>query len=199
MLADIIESASRRGFIGRGSVTTAIEHARGFAAGVADPPPRLIDLGSGGGLPGLVLATDWPDTVVTLVDANQRRCEFLRDAVDRLGYDDRVAVVVARAEVLGHQLDFRAQYDVVTARSFGAPAVTAECAAPFLKLGGQLIVSEPPTPEGDRWPEDGLALLGLSLGADWTAPFRYRALVQRSLCPMRYPRRVGIPVKRPLF
>jgi 16S rRNA (guanine527-N7)-methyltransferase len=135
---------------------------------------------------------------VTLVDANQRRCAFLDDAVTRLGFQDRVTVVATRAELLGHEADFRAGYDVVTARGFGRPAVTAECAAPLLRVGGRLIVSEPPT-DDDRWPAEGLALLGLELGSVWTTPYRYRSLVQVSLCPARYPRRVGVPAKRPLF
>lgn len=154
-------------------------------------------------MPGLVLAGEWRDTAVTLLDSNQRRCAFLREAVARLGYGERVEVLEARAEDAGRRPDLRGSYDLVTARGFGSPSVTAECAAPFLRVGGQLLVSEPPAsePGGDpgRWPEDGVALLGLVVVASWTTPYHYRSLRQASRCPERFPRRVGVPTKRPLF
>jgi 16S rRNA (guanine527-N7)-methyltransferase len=91
----------------------------------------------------------------------------------------------------------------VVVRSFGPPAVTAECGAPFLRVGGLLVVSEPPAEEGkaleERWPADGLAPLGLEPAERWTEPFTYHASRQVTPCPDRYPRRVGIPTKRPLF
>jgi 16S rRNA (guanine527-N7)-methyltransferase len=91
-------------------------------------------------------------------------------------------------------------------RSFGPPAVVAECAAPFLEVGGRLVVSEPPGPL-DRWDHaEELAELGLAVPpADPSDPSdphgrgSYRTLIQISACPPRYPRRVGIPAKRPLF
>ena len=91
--------------------------------------------------------------------------------------------------------------DLVTARGFGPPAVTAECAAPFLVLGGQLLVSEPPESDPDsRWPAAGLALLGMNLDQVTSpTPAHYAVIDQGERCPDRYPRRVGIPVKRPLF
>lgn len=202
-LAEVVAEAQRLGFIGKGSVSSAIEHARGFAAGVDGQPGRVLDLGSGGGLPGLVLAAEWSTARVTLLDSQQRRCAFLRKAVDGLDYDDRVEVVEARAESAGQQARLRGRYDVVTARGFGRPAVTAECGAPFLRVGGLLVVSEPPG-RGDvddvsRWPASGLRLLGLGIGSGWVTEFRYRSLVQMEPCPARYPRRVGVPAKRPLF
>jgi 16S rRNA (guanine527-N7)-methyltransferase len=91
----------------------------------------------------------------------------------------------------------------VTARGFGRPAITAECAAPFLRLGGLLVVSEPPPSSvaaaGERWPADGLALCGLAPERVWATAFHYRSLRQSSPCPDRLPRRVGVPAKRPLF
>jgi 16S rRNA (guanine527-N7)-methyltransferase len=201
-LAAVVAEAQRHGFVGKGPVSSAIEHARGFAAGVEEPPGRVLDLGSGGGLPGLALADEWPTARVTLLDSQQRRCAFLRAAVEQLGYDDRVEVVEARAEIAGRQPGLRGGFDVVTARSFGRPAVTAECGAPFLRVEGWLVVSEPPGGgdlDDSRWPAAGLAMLGLSRGAEWASEFRFQSLVQTSVCPDRYPRRVGVPGKRPLF
>jgi 16S rRNA (guanine527-N7)-methyltransferase len=92
----------------------------------------------------------------------------------------------------------------VTARSFGRPAVVAECAAPLLKAGGWLVVSEPPPPSkggptGVRWPQEPLRQLGLSAGEEVHEEFGYRVLRQLEPCPERYPRRVGVPAKKPLF
>jgi 16S rRNA (guanine527-N7)-methyltransferase len=89
----------------------------------------------------------------------------------------------------------------VTARGFGPPPVTAECAAPFLRLGGHLVVSEPRDGEAaeDRWPEGPLAGLGLTAAGEWRDPFHYRRFRQATPCPATYPRRTGQPAKRPLF
>ena len=85
------------------------------------------------------------------------------------------------------------------ARSFAGPAVTAECGSPFLRVGGRLIVAEPPGCTPERWDPSALAELGLRLEGASTGPTSYQSLVQVALCPQRYPRRVGIPAKRPLF
>lgn len=90
--------------------------------------------------------------------------------------------------------------DAVTARGFGPPAATAECGAPLLRVGGRMVVSEPPGGSPERWPADGLDQLGLSGGRPVAAAgSAYRLLVQERLCDPRFPRRTGIPAKRPLF
>jgi len=78
-----------------------------------------LDLGSGGGLPGLVLGDLWPDCRFTLVDAGERRCDFLRSAVERCHFSDRFTVLHGRAEALGHEAALRGAFDGVVARSFG--------------------------------------------------------------------------------
>ena len=93
----------------------------------------------------------------------------------------------------------RGQVDLVVARSFAAPGVTAECGGPFLRLGGRLVIAEPPGGQPDRWDADQLSLLGLDLGARVTGRTSYQILVQSGPCPDRFPRRVGVPAKRPLF
>jgi 16S rRNA (guanine527-N7)-methyltransferase len=202
-LAELITEAQRRGFVGDAPVEEAVRHARGFATGVDIPPVTFIDLGSGGGLPGLALIDVWPDARAVLVDANQKRCAFLRDAVEALGVDDRVSVLEGRAEALGRSSEHRGAVDVIVARGFGRPAVTAECAAPFLRVGGLLVVSEPPDALATdaRWPSAGLEAseLGLVREKAWTEAFSYQSLRQVSPCPERFPRRVGVPAKRPLF
>jgi len=139
-----------------------------------------------------------PDVRWVLLDGSATRCRFLAEMLDPLGLTPRVEVVESRAEEAGRRADLRGSFDLVVARSFAAPAVTAECAAPLLGVGGRLVVAEPPEP-ADRWPATGLDRLGMEVGertADLTA---YQVLLQVRLCPDRYPRRTGVPTKRPLF
>lgn len=157
-----------------------------------------LDLGSGAGLPGLVLAMDLPDSTWVLLDASVRRTAWLATAVAELGLEARVRVVTDRAEIVGRHPHHRRRYDAVVARSFGPPAVVAECAAPLLAAGGSLLVSEPPGPD-DRWPHDKVASLGLQLVAVTGSAPRIAKLRSTSGCPDRFPRRVGIPSKRPLW
>lgn len=199
LIAALIGEAQQRGFVGTAPIDHAVAHARGFAEALDVAPSSFVDLGSGGGLLGLVLAELWPAVAAVLVDANRKRCVFLRNAVTRLGLDARVTVVEERAEVVGRDPEHRGRHPLVVARSFGAPAVTAECAAPLLKVSGRLVVSEPPEDGSDRWPVEGLELVGLRQDRTYRSPFHYRVMVQDEPCPERYPRRVGIPAKRPLF
>lgn len=200
-LARVLRDQRARDLLGPDPVEAQIAHSRGFATALGPPVPRrVVDLGSGGGLPGLVLAVAaWPASQVALVDASQRRCTYLELVVQQLDLAPRVTVQWARAEELGRDPAWRAVADVVVARSFGPPAAVAECAAPLLAVGGRLVVSEPPDP-GDRWPAAGLALLGLEHRAwEGTAGPLYAVLNQVLPCPDAYPRRVGIPARRPLF
>ena len=171
-----------------------MEHAQGFA--IVDPPVGALDLGSGGGVPGLVLALHWPASDWVLLDANDRRAAFLEGAVAELELVERVRVVRRRAEEAGHDRGLRSSFDLVTARSFGPPAVTSECASAFLQVNGSLIVSEPPEEAADRWPVAPLAALGLR---DLGRHGRVRLLRQTTLAPATVPRRVGVPAKRPLW
>jgi 16S rRNA (guanine527-N7)-methyltransferase len=164
---------------------------------------RVLDLGSGGGLPGLVLATYRPQLELTLLEARQRACRFLREAVTALDLA-RVTVVEARAEDAARRPDLRESFDAVVARSFGSPAVTAECAVGFLRPGGRLVVSEPPgDEEGDgaavRWSQPGLEELGLSPPAPGAGAGASYVLMEKRRSDDRWPRRVGIPAKRPLW
>jgi 16S rRNA (guanine527-N7)-methyltransferase len=207
-LLEVLEHARSLDLLGPMALDEQVDHALGFAHAFAharadDPiPGRWLDLGSGGGLPGLVLAQHWPATPAALLDAAERRTTFLAEAVLELGWADRVQVVRARAEEAGSMgSDLRAGFDVVWARSFGSPPVTAECAAPFLKPGGLLVVSEPPTPgqTAARWPREGLAQLGQEPLTTVRGRFGYQVILQASACPERFPRRSGVATKRPLY
>ena len=174
-------------------------HAHRFADAATPLPDVALDLGSGGGLPGLVLAVAFPTTRWVLLDSRQRSGEFLAEAVGRLGIADRVEVVVTRAEDLGRDAAHRGRYGLVTARGFGPPGVTAECASPLLAVGGRLVVSEPPD-SGERWPSAGLAEFGLRLSNRRDlGEAHFAVLEQDEPCPARFPRRSGMPAKRPRF
>ncbi|HEX6311963.1 MAG TPA: RsmG family class I SAM-dependent methyltransferase [Acidimicrobiia bacterium] len=199
-LLDVLEEARRRGFLGPGPVEEQVRHAEILAELAAPPPRSFLDLGSGGGIPGLVLAHRWPEAQGVLVDAGERRCRFLREAVVGLTLGGRVQVACGRAEELAREPAWRESTELVVARSFGAPAVTAECAVGFLERGGRLVVSEPPEPDETRWPAAGLRRLGLA-----GPVIRRRAGVSVAVLTVvepvsrRWPRRVGIPAKRPLW
>jgi 16S rRNA (guanine527-N7)-methyltransferase len=234
LLAQILDEARAAGFLGPGPLDIQLRHSEGFVTvsrrlwpdGLT--PPVLLDLGSGGGLPGLVVAVCWPQVSLVLLDSHGRRTAFLSDAVRRLGLEGRVSVRQDRAEVAGRDPELRGHFDGVLARSFGRPAVVAECAAPLLRTGGWLIVSEPPShspgdPPGDhpnapsgrpqgvledvagdpqeprRWPAEPLRQLGLEPERLVHEEFDFQTLHQTEPCPERFPRRDGMPSKRPLF
>ncbi|HVF13353.1 MAG TPA: RsmG family class I SAM-dependent methyltransferase [Acidimicrobiales bacterium] len=208
-LLPVLEEARALGLLGPGPLLPHLDHALGFgAAASADDGGGdeglaawgCLDLGSGGGVPGLPLAVAWPQSRWTLVDAGARRVDFLVGAVRRMALEDRVEVVGGRAEQLARHPRMRGCFDLVVARGFAPPAVTAECAAGFLVPGGRAVVSEPPGGRPSRWPASGLAPLGMEPdGPIEVAGASYQVLRQRAPCPDRYPRRTGIPSKRPLF
>ena len=176
-----------------------IEHGRALLAALPERG-RVLDLGSGGGLPGLVLAHDRPALDLTLLEARQRACRFLHEALTNLARP-RVVVVEARAEEAARQPGLRESFDAVVARAFGPPAATAECAVGFIRPGGRLVVSEPPD-GGDpflRWPDDGLDALGYGAAAPGGGPGASFVTLEKIRCDERWPRRVGLPAKRPLW
>lgn len=202
-IVEVLESARELGFLGPGPVEAHIDHALTLAALIGPPPPRFLDLGSGGGVPGLVLADHWSEAEAALVDAGERRCEFLDEAVSRLGFSSRVSVRCGRAEDLARDATLRAAFPLVIARGFGAPPVVAECSVGFLSPGGQLVVTEPPAGEDPlevRWPPERLLDLGFAAArALRSGEVGAVALSMTGPPDDRWPRRVGIPRKRPLW
>jgi 16S rRNA (guanine527-N7)-methyltransferase len=201
-LTAILEEAQRLGFLGPGPVDRHVAHALAMAACLPGDARRGLDLGSGGGVPGLVLAAACSGLEIVLLDAKERRCRFLRHAVTALDLVSRAEVVEARAEEAARRPDLRERMDVVVARSFSLPAVTAECATGFLRPGGHLIVSEPPEgaeAAGCRWPEDALDTLGFGPAALCGGGAGAFAVLEKRRSEERWPRRVGVPSKRPLW
>ena len=149
-----------RGAIGTTSLDDAVAHAERYVALLPHGPASVADLGSGGGLPGLVIAVRRPDLLMVLVERRLARADQLRRAVSALGLDDRVSV---HADDVRSLAATRPQgFDIVTARSFAAPPVTARWAGRLLRSGGVLLVSEPPVVDDTRWPADVLHAAGLA-------------------------------------
>lgn len=207
-LNGVLEEARTLGFLGPGPVAPQLAHAVAFLdlleveAGAAGP---FLDLGSGGGIPGLVLACVLTDSRWVLLDSMIRRTRFLEEAVERLDLGGRVEVITARAETFGRDAAHRMRYRGIVARSFAAPPVLAECAAPLLQRGGTVVVSEPPAEGGDsgprpgRWDDAALASLGLSVDRWEAGPPAFVRLRQAGRCPRTYPRAVGVPAASPLW
>lgn len=200
-LDEVLELQRRRDVVGREPTAALRAHSAGYATALGATPEVVVDLGSGGGVPGLVLAVEgWPTARLTLLDASQRRCTYLELCVADLDLGNRVDVLWARAEETGRDPVRRGAADAVVARSFGPPAATAECAASLLRPGGALVVSEPPGGSGDRWDADGLARLGLAVETtEVVEGATFTRLRQVEPCPDVYPRRPGMPARRPLF
>lgn len=153
------------------AVRAIVERRRSGGVGPTDPEagrsssrpvgPTLADIGSGAGVPGLVLAESLPEVAVTLIDRREGRVSWLEEAAATLsGAPIGIQVWCADVYDLAHG-DARASFDFVTARAFGTPAATAELGGALLGVGGVLLVSEPPETL-HRWDEVDLAGLGLA-------------------------------------
>jgi 16S rRNA (guanine527-N7)-methyltransferase len=173
-LLSVLQGLRERGALGEASLPDAVRHAEAFVAAMPPSTRRVIDLGSGGGLPGLVLAARLPHAAFVFADRRERRMDLVQLACVRLGLTDRVTVLTGDVVALSRRDDLRGTFDVVTARAFGDPLTTVRAARPFLGEAGVVIVSEPPdladSPPADeavsaRWPAAALAALGLRLSS----------------------------------
>ena len=165
---------------------------------VMAPPAsaRLVDVGSGGGAPGLPLAIVQSDLAVTLVEADRRKAAFLGHVVALLALGDRVAVVDRRAEEIGHDPRHREAYDLATSRATASPAVLCELALPLVRPGGSLgaLVGDAVAAAAACAEASRLCGGGPPRGA---AP-GVLAVPKVAPTDLRYPRRTGTPARRPL-
>ena len=175
------------------------------------PPPRanavlrIIDIGTGAGIPGVPLKILFPEIRLVLLEATEKKAAFLRHISDRLVLAD-VEVVTGRAEDVARQRRYRESFDIVVSRAV-APLVTlAELALPFCAIGGSFIAQK----KGDlaseiSRAEKAINLLGGRLREVRTVDLeefsdeRQLVVIDKELAtPELYPRRPGIPSKRPL-
>ncbi len=161
-LIETLREAQRFGFFGARPIEQSIDHSMQFVHALGDltPGSRLIDIGSGGGLPGLVLADCYPTVEIFLLDRREKRTDFLRRAVGRLGWS-HVTVIAADVgdEITSVESGRSAAFDVVTARGFGPPEVTVRAARRLIGCEGRIVISDPPVEE--RWPTGLVAELSL--------------------------------------
>jgi len=197
-LEAVLEDARRIGLLGPDPVERHLAHGRTWASTLG--PTEFLDLGSGAGVPGLVLATEWSEVRGALLDGQIRRTAWLRTAVARLGVGDRIQVVEGRAEDLSHDPAYREAYPLVVARGFGPPPATAECGSGFVRVGGALSVSEPPGGVSERWSVEGLRRVGLEISSQVVHPIASFVILDKH-APLgdEFPRRRNLPLKSPLW
>ena len=153
---------------------------------VRDYEGPIVDVGSGGGAPGIPLAASLPDRQVTLLEAERRKAEFLRRWKEGL---ENLDVIWGRAEEQPTDL-----YGVAVAKALAPPPVAAEWCLPLVRPGGAVVLWVGPSAEVDR-----VALVAEQVGGG--APEdRDGLLVIPKLepTPERFPRRPGMARKRPL-
>jgi len=172
----------------------------------APPPARLIDVGTGGGFPGLALAIAWPGAQLTLVDSVARKLEAVEAMAEAVGLGDRVRVRRERAERTGHAPECRGHFDGAMARAVASAPVVAEYLVPLLAPRGQAVLYR------GQWTDTDQADLERALhplSARLEAVKRQELPAGRGLrhavwlrpqdpCPKAYPRAVGLPAKAPL-
>lgn len=208
-IADLLRVARSRGVLGPGEVEAHVDHSSSVAAAVEEvlggrEPRRFLDLGSGAGLPGLVCLACWEGSSGVLLEARERPAALLRRALAALDLEGRGAVVRERAEEAAWEDGLREAFEVVVARAFGSPSATAECATGFVEPGGLLVVTEPPAVRAERWSLGGLERLGFGAPAwqRWAGSEGRGATVmvaRKERSAEGWPRRIGVPVRRPLW
>jgi len=163
-LIDALGDAQRIGMLGPGDLGPAVDQAVALARLIPENAASFVDLGSGGGLPGLVVAVARPELSGLLVDRRGKRVDLLVRLIGRLGLTGRVQAVEADVIDLPRRYP-GATWSVATSRGFGSPAYTAQHAAPLLAPGGHLLVTEPPGSAGERWNSPEVRQFGLALVA----------------------------------
>ena len=172
---------------------------------LSDAPAKVVDIGTGAGLPGIALKIACPNIELTLIDSTQKKALFLDHIVSTLKLEG-VSVVTGRAEELAHDVRYREHFDAVLARGVAKLASLAELTLPFCAVGGAFIAMKtwPPDAEVDE-AERAMNVMGGRLRQ--IMRIGLAGLEDRSLVvidkvrptPENYPRRSGVPQKRPLL
>jgi len=169
------------------------------------PPERLVDVGTGAGFPGLPLKIIYPKMALTLVESVGKKADFCRHVVRTLGLSG-VEVVQDRAEVLGQSPAHREKYDWAVARAVAILPVLAEYLLPLVRVGGGMLAMKGESgPAEAHAAEHALRLLGghlrqlVPVTLPGVVEERYLVVIDKiAVTPSGYPRRVGLPAKKPL-
>jgi 16S rRNA (guanine527-N7)-methyltransferase len=162
----------------------------------------LVDVGSGAGLPGLPIKIARPDLDLTLIEADQGKAAFLVHACAALGLE-RVDVVARRAEDAGHDPRLREKFDVAVARALAPMPVLVELCLPFVRVGGRLLAQKTES-EDVSTAAHAIEMLGGEPAVVHAARSAARGggtiveIRKARPSPERYPRRPGVPGRRPL-
>jgi 16S rRNA (guanine527-N7)-methyltransferase len=163
---------------------------------------KVVDVGSGGGLPGLPLKIARPELTVTLIEADQAKAAFLVQACAQLGLTG-VEVLARRAEELGQDPRLRESFDLAIARALAPMPVLVELCLPFVRVGGRLLAQKTDKEEVAA-AQHAIELLGGSLDGMVPAPSNARrsgtviTVTKITPTPAAYPRRPGVPSRKPL-
>lgn len=169
------------------------------------PPFNILDIGSGAGFPGIVLKILYPEILLTLIDSLQKRIEFLNNLALRIKLND-VKALHGRAEEFGQNINHREKYTYVVSRAVANLAVLAEFCLPLTQVGGSFIAMKGSKAQEEiKSAENAINILGgkieeihilkLPILGDERTILKINKV---SPTPEKYPRRPGIPVKKPL-
>ena len=171
---------------------------------IENQPIRLLDIGAGAGFPSLPMKILFPELDVTIIDSHNKRINFLHLLAEELGLSG-VHFYHGRAEDFAQDKAFRAQFDIVTARAVARMQVLSELTIPYLKVGGRLLALKASNaPEELEEAKNALNLLFSKVedNLQYALPNgdpRYITLVEKKKeTPNKYPRKAGMPNKRPL-
>ena len=165
---------------------------------------KLLDIGAGAGFPSLPMKILYPQLDVTIIDSLNKRINFLQLLSEELDLEG-VHFYHGRAEDFAQDKKFRAQFDIVTARAVARMQVLSELTIPYLKVGGKLLALKASNaPEELTESKNALNLLFSKVedNISYTLPNgdpRYITVVEKKKeTPNKYPRKAGMPNKRPL-
>ncbi|HFI0236000.1 TPA: 16S rRNA (guanine(527)-N(7))-methyltransferase RsmG [Streptococcus suis] len=165
---------------------------------------KLLDIGAGAGFPSLPMKIVFPELEVTIIDSLNKRITFLNHLAEELKLE-KVHFYHGRAEDFAHDKNFRAQFQLVTARAVARMQVLSELTIPFLALNGRLIALKASDAENElEAAKNALNLLFAKVieNQDYQLPNgdpRTLTVVEKKKeTPNKYPRKAGIPAKRPL-
>jgi len=162
VLERLLREAQRIGMLGSRPIPEVIAHAQSFVAAIPAGVRTIVDLGTGAGIPGLVVAVARPDVHVTMVDRREKRTDFVHRAIRALDAHGHARVVCADVEVLMNDRQWMGTFDAAMSRGFGAPYTTVLWASRLVRPGGWVIISEPPVEHANRWDTRQLAAIGVS-------------------------------------